>query len=304
MKEMSRFKWAYEDGKSASSYLDFLEEHNTLEHDHDFYPVGGMSQLPVRMAEKAKQFGVRMFPSEPVTTVNRMKDLNHPNSKYVLTSTKQKIFARQIIFALPSTDLILMKGNIVNRIVNQREFQVIKGVRVVTISQWYDDPWWKKVKSTASDQNIWRAWTTDSCVGSFEIPKEPYLKKTNAFRTVYTDQLSCVQNYIFLNKTNQTKLEEQIHQGLEQILDNNNLTTAVKIPKSTKMVVKEWPGAWFFQKGGSPFTNQQIKSWALNPLKGEDISLASDAYNIKQTTWIEGALSSADNILREKYNIF
>ena len=298
LQEMGRFKGEYKDSKSASSFIDYLEDGEKLNYKHDLYPVGGMSEYPIKMAQKAVSSGVRNYSSQPIISIEKLK-----NSGYELKSKKRRISAQRIILALPPTDLINIQGELIESIVSQKEFQVIKGSPAITVTEWFDQPWWKEIKTISSNISVWRAWTTDSCIGSFEIPKEASLQNINAFRTAYTDQVDCVQHFRFLNNRNQTELVEEVHYGLETLLEENNITNQVKIPKSKKVVVKEWPAAWHFQKEGSPYTNKHIKQWAINPLEGEKIGLASEAYNMQQASWIEGAVMSAANLLKNIYDV-
>ena len=150
---------------------------------------------------------------------------------------------------------------------------------------------------------MWRAWTTDSCISSIEIPQEASLINEKAIRTVYNDQRGCNQHFKFLTQSNITKLEEEIHVGLKHLFENNGITTPVNIEKATRTVVKDWPGAWYWLGAGSPYSNKYISRWALKPLEGEDISLVGDGYNPQRAGWADGAIKSAINLLKAQYNV-
>ena len=173
----------------------------------------------------------------------------------------------------------------------------------MTITQWYDEAWWKRIKRMSNNKPVWRAWTTDSCINSIEIPKEASLSNEKVIRTSYIDQPDCVEYFEFLERTNRSKLEEEVHNGLKHLFENNGITTSIKIPKATKTIVKVWPAAWYYQERGSPYTNEDITTWATNPIEGENVGLVSDAYYIQRTCWTEGAVLSAIELFRAQYNV-
>ena len=208
-----------------------------------------------------------------------------------------------ILLALPPHDLHDIQGNIVSSLWLNSELTSIIGSRVLTITQWYEYPWWKNLKRISNNRPVWRAWTQDGCISAFEIPKEEYLEKENVIRVVYSDRLDCIEYFVFLSKTNKPRLEMEIQKGLEELLSNNTITVPVEIPWAVKTVVKDWKAGWHYQRAGSPYTNEEITNWSVNPLKGENISLIGDAYYINGTGWIRGPILSAQNLLKIKYNI-
>ena len=94
-----------------------------------------------------------------------------------------------------------------------------------------------------------------------------------------------------------------MHNGLIHLLEDNGITSSIKVPKATKTVVKDWTGGWYWQREGSLYTNQDITKWATKPLEGENIGLASDAYYSQRTGWIEGPLLSANALLMAQYSM-
>ena len=298
LSELTRFKADFKSNISPKSYIDFLRDECRNGGDEG-YPIGGMSQFPKKMEAKARDFGVRIFSSENIVSVDKVNI-----SSYELLSKQRRIFADRVIFAVPTTELRLINGSIAESIVSQPQFKAIKSIQVMTVSQWFKKPWWKELKNNLTGKKIWRAWTTDNCIGHVEIPREDYLNQTNVIRTVYQDIPVCIEQYSSLIQTNQMgKLKNLIHRGLKTLFQGNNITNNVHIPKAFKTVVKIWPGAWFFQRGGSPYTNDEIKAWAIDPINDTNVGLASDAYNIDRSTWSQGAILSANKLLREKYNV-
>ena len=163
------------------------------------------------MAEKAINNGVQIFQSEPVHSINKNLFLG-----YHIVTSKQNFKTERVIIAVPPVDLPKIKGDIVDAIVAQPEFKSIVPVRVTSVTQWYDRAWRRYIKRSRDNANVWRAWTTDSCINAIEIPQEKYLLNEFAIRTVYNDRFRCAQHFEFLARTNMVKLEQQIYDGLTQ----------------------------------------------------------------------------------------
>ena len=122
-----------------------------------------------------------------------------------------------------------------------------------------------------------------------------------AFRVVYADEPNCVEYFDFLLKTNQTKLEEEIRNGLQHLFENNGITTPIQVPKAIRTVIKDWPDAWYWMKAGSPYSSRYVAHWASAPLESENVGLASESYFTHRSTWSEAAVLSADQLLRRQY---
>merc|ERR1712080_149378 len=137
--------------------------------------------------------------------------------------------AENIVISIPPHEYKHINGNFIQSIVSQEEFKAIKGITVLTITQWFEYPWWKSIKRLSNNGTVWRAWSEDHCICSIEIPREDYLKRENVIRTVYSDRLDCNEHFLFLYKTNKEKLYEEVHQGLEQLLQNTGITTEISI---------------------------------------------------------------------------
>ena len=297
LRDMTRFKADFTYSLSAKSYIDWLEKEYTYDYDAK-YPIGGMSIFVKKMESKARKYGVVIFRPEVIYSINKQ---NHAG--YLLRSSKRQIEADRVIIAAPPNDLTKIRGDIAEAILSEPPFKHIKGVRVMTITQWYKNPWWKNIRRSSNNKRVWRAWTSDSCIVAFEIPQEPYLTKENVFRVSYNDNLDCISHFNFLRRTNRTKLEEEIRDGLNHLLENNGITNRVNIPKPTKTVIKDWHGAWYWLESKSPFSNKYIETWATKPLVGEDVGLASDAYFLQRTGWSEAAILSSIHLLKRQYDM-
>ena len=295
LRDMTRFKSDYLYPLSAQGYIDWAEEEYTYAYDAR-YPVGGMSQFVKELASKAKKLGAQIFKPEKVHSISRDN-----NNGYLVAFSKGEIKADRIILAIPANALKQIHGDVIDSIKSQSPFKDIVGVRIMTITQWFKTPWWMSIKRISNGRRVWRAWTTDSCLRAVEIPLEPSLLGQNVFRVAYLDDINCIEHFDFLRKTNNTKLEEEIHAGLRHLFENNGITTPVKIPRAIKTVIKDWQNAWYWLKSGSLFTNRYIADWASNPLKHENVGLASDSYFMQRTGWSEAAILSADKLLKRQY---
>ena len=297
LRDMTPFKGDYQYNLSAKSYIDWLEEELRQEYD-PHYPIGGMSIYVHKMAERAKGYGVRIFQSQPISLIDK-----DGNEGYILKSRTHSIKAKRVVIAVPPVDLPKIKGTVTNAIISQAQFKSIQGIRATTITQLFDNAWWKGINTLPPDnQTVWRAWTSDSCIASIEIPQEAYLINENIIRTVYLDQPGCIGHFEYLRGTDYSKLEEEIHDGLKYLLEDNGATSGVQISKAKKTVVKDWMGAWYWLRAGTPYSNQDISSWAIEPLTGEYVGLVSDGYNPQGTVWMKGAIESVNNLLNSQYH--
>ena len=299
--ETYRFRADYEYQLSAKAYLEYLDEENNAGaicpsgNCQTLYPVGGMSAYVRGLAAKAARFGVRMFLSEPVVRIDRA------GPGFRLQTAKQSLTTPHVIIAVPPVALAKIDGDIPVAIRAQSQFQALVGVRVTTIAQWYDQPWWRGIVAK-NGKAVWRAWTTESCINSVEIPQEPYAAAQNVIRSVYNDQLDCVRKWEQLSK-DPPAMEREIATGLNRLFANNGVTKPVTIPRSTKTVYHEWADAWYFIRAGSPYSNMDIYRWAVEPLPGEAVGLVSEGYNPQRSAWTDGAFKSSIHYLNRKFGM-
>jgi monoamine oxidase len=233
---------------------------------------------------------------EPVTAIDKN------GSQYELTTPQHTIQAEQLVIAVPPHALAPVQGNVTEQIKAMPQFKALIGVRVTTIAQWYEKPWWREAVA-ADGISFWRATTTKSCINSIEIPQEEYAAKQNVIRAVYSDKLECVELWAKLAKQGQAALEAEIQKGLEHIFTNNGLTKTVKVPKPLKTAYWEWPDAWYYIRAGNTYSNADIFNWAVEPLPGEKLGLVSEAYNPLRSAWTDGAYKSSIHYLKQQWDI-
>lgn len=296
LRDMSRFRSDFEYALSARGYLDFLEEDIDVCCEAS-YPVGGMSAFIRGLARKAQESGVRIYLEEPVTSID--KDASY----YSLVTTKHHVRSSKVVITVPPKAFDHIQGSIARAIQSQEQYKSLIGVNVVTIAQWYDNPWWLDIRGIKDKKKVWRAWTTESCINSIEIPQEQYAAKQNVIRSVYSDSLACIKKWRDLSAQGPQAIEREVKKGLEHLFSNNGVTQPVEIGEASKTFYWEWPDGWYYIRAGFPFSTHDIFNWAVQPLGDENIALAGESYNPQRATWSDGAYKSAIHLLKKRYGL-
>lgn len=297
-----RFRADHEYDLNAKAYLDYLDEENDAGaicpsgHCQSLYPVGGMSAYTRGMEQHARACGVQIHLCEPVLSIAKTA------AGYLLKTPRRAITARSLVIALPPVALRQLHGALLDSIRAQPEFQALVGVRVTTITQWYEQPWWRGIV-TANGRHVWRAWTTGHCINSVEIPLEDYAAAQNAIRVVYNDQSDCADKWARLAQGPLEALEKEVAIGLNHLFANNQVTRPVTIGPPSKTVFCEWPDGWYYLRAGNAFNNRDIYRWAVQPLPGEDIALVSDGYNPQRSGWADAAYKSSIHYLNHRFGM-
>jgi hypothetical protein len=248
-----------------------------------------MSAFIRAMEQKALAAGVRIYYSQPVS------DISKAGGHYVLTTAGYQVHADRLVIAVDAEGMKYIGGEIADKIKAQPQFQDITGIKVATVTQWYPDAWWQNAQP---GKDIRRAWTTESCVNALEIPINPYAANQKVMRSVYVDDLQCVN---FWEQTYQrggtAAVEAEIKRGF------GYLFPGVNIPNPLKTYVQIWPAGWHFVRAGSPFNNMDIATWAIQPIAGELVSLVGESYNPQRSGWTDGAYKSSINTLNTLYGM-
>lgn len=287
--DVFRFRADFAYPLDARGYLDYFDEEWDVCCDAS-YPVGGMSAFIRGMEKKAKAAGVRIFTSEPAITIDAVK-----GSGYRVVTPSYVATGKRLVIAVDAEGVKRIGGDIAARIQGEEEFQQLIAVKVASIAQWWPSAWWE---DAVPGKDVRRAWTTEHCINHIEIPVDDYGMDQKVTRSVYDDDLRCVQFWEQLAaKGDMNVIEEEIDRGLKHLFPD------ATIPKPDKTVVKIWPNAWYWLKAGSPFTNKDIAEWAVEPLPGEDIGLVGESYNPQRSGWSDGAYKSSINLLNEKYGM-
>ena len=301
LRDMSRFRADFEYPLDARGYLDYLDE----EWDvccQPSYPVGGMSSFIKGMEAKARADGARIYTEQPVTEI-----ASGPDGGYVVVSDGYRVEADRVVIAVPPAAFPWIKGDVVERIAAQQEFKDLIGVKVVTIAQWWPERWWEDIvdPDAEADNHVWRAWTTEHCLNFIEIPLDEYGRDQKVTRTVYDDDLECVQFWEETAARGIDAVEEEIARGLDYLFNQNGVSTpmVVDIPEPEKTHVQIWPAAWHWLRAGSDYTNADIYDWAIEPLEGEEVALVGEAYNPQRSGWSDGAYKSSIHLLNARYDM-
>jgi hypothetical protein len=288
--EVFRFRGDFTYPLSAQGYLGFLDE------DWDVcctpsYPIGGMSEFIRRMEQRSLQAGVRIFKSQPVLEIS-----GGPGNtdRYRIMTPQYVATARRLVIAVDVEAFKKVGGDIAAAIQAQPQFQDLIGIKVASINQWWPSAWWK---NAVPGKDTHRAWTTEHCLNFIEIPTAPYAADQLVTRSVYDDSRVCSDFWEITAQRGTAAVEAEIARGLKYLFPG------AAIPKPLKTIVKIWPAAWHFLRAGSPFTNQQIASWAIRPLPGEEVSLVGECYNPQRSSWTDGAYKSSINTLNSVYGL-
>ena len=300
--ETYRFRADLEYDLNARAYLDYLDEENDAGaicpsgHCQSLYPVGGMSAYTRAMEQRVRELGAQIHLDEAVLSIDKSP------AGYLIKTPRRAITAGTLAIALPPVALAEVQGEIADRIRAQPEYQALVGVRVTTITQWYDHPWWRGIL-TPEGRHVWRAWTTGHCINSVEIPLEDYASTQNAIRVVYNDQSECADLWARLARGPLEALEKEVAAGLNHLFANNGVTRPVTIGAPRKTVFREWPDAWYYLRAGNQFSNRDIFRWAVQPLPGEDVALVSDGYNPQRSGWADAAYKSSIRYLNRRFGM-
>lgn len=298
--DMSRFRADFKTPLDAAGYLDYLDE----EWDvccAGSYPVGGMSQFTLGMAAAATADGAQIFTSDAVASIDRDAD-----GGYAVVTEQHAVHAEKVVIAIPPYALNFLSGDVVADIRAQQAYKDVVGVKVVTITQWWESPWYADIQNpdAAAPANVWRAWTTEHCLNFIEIPQEPYAAAANVTRSVYNDDPEC-SDYWEGIANDPNAVEAAVNDGLTHLFDGNGVTVpaSVTVPAPLKTEVQVWPAAWHWLGPQASVTNAELYDWAANPLDGEDVGLVGEAYNVQRSGWSDGAYKSSMHLLETRYGL-
>lgn len=300
LRDMTRFRGDFTYDLDAEGYLDWLDE----EWDTccvASYPEGGMSTFPERMGASVEDNGGRIFLSEPVTSITR------DGEYYQIATGARTLSAAKVVIAVPPSGLDYIDGDVVEDIRAQEPYQSIVAISVTTIAQWWDQPWWTDIvdPTQTEDNNVWRAWTTEHCLNSIEIPQEPYLASANVMRSVYNDDPACNDYWQDLIEQGEAAVEADTLAGLTYLFNDNGVTEPVNVTIPPPLTTRSqfWPDAWHWLGAGTTSTNASLFDWALEPLPGEDVALVGEAYNVQRSAWSDAAFKSSIHLLNERYGM-
>jgi hypothetical protein len=287
LKDTSRFRADFTSKVDARSYVDYARE----EWDNcctPFYPIGGMSEFILRMLADARGHGGRAFSSEAVKSMDKSGD------RYHLSTSRRRVIANRIVIAVPPLGLKQIGGTVANRIKDKPQFKAIQPVRVVSIQNWWREPWWSTID---------RGWATPETIFKFnfvELPHSPYQQVQMAMRSVYNDDPRTTQLWIDAHSTGgEDAINAMIVSQLGAFFPEATISTS----QITKTHFQNWRDGWHWLRKGSNFSNADIAVWALKPLNGERVSLVGEAYNPNRSSWSDAAYKSSINSLNGNFGL-
>lgn len=299
LRDMSRFRADFEYPLDARGYLDYLDEEWDTAGPR--YPKGGMSSFIRGMEAKSTAAGARIFKGEPVASI--AKD----GTRYTLKTSKRIVKASKVVITVPPNALDKIQGDVVDRIRSQPQLQQIVGVKVVTVTQWWQDAsWYSAINKPGATENgrVWRSWTTDHCLNFIEIPVEDYAAAQKVTRSVYVDNQKCADFWEGLSLQGTAAVEDELAKELTALFSNGvSAPATVTVPKPLKTFVQVWPDAWHYLKAGATISNAELRDWAVEPLAGEPVALVGEAYNVQRSGWSDAAYKSSLNLLAKKYGL-
>ena len=262
----------------ARSYLSWLENEDALSPTLH-YPIGGMSRFSDALARRIVERGVRLFLNEPVTWLRWSSDRLGMIDLEARTIRTQPDF---VILAVNARAVRQIKGDVLREIVADPHYQSLLPIPAVVVTQWWDSAWWELSRG---NRDATRVISPDRCLGQLEIPTDVFGKNTIATRSVYNDDPACIQFWRAAFK--EGRVEAEVRSRLEHLYPD------VVVPNPVKTHWMIWPDAWYWQRVGTQFTNEEIAEWAERPVEEMPLALAGDAYNPDYAAWSEGAYRSA-----------
>lgn len=288
--DVFRFRADFMEDLDARGYLDYLDE----EWDvccTPYYPVGGMSQFVQRMADRARQAGVTIRLSDPVSQITR----GPKPYRYVIRTAGATIKAKRLVIGIDAQAFAGVTGAVAEAITSAQQFRDLLGVKVVTVAQRWPSAWWSNLGSPG--QTLRRAWTTEHALNAIEILSHPYAAQQLITRSVYDDDPRTVGFWENTARRGIQHVEAEIMRGLHYLFPDTT------IPSPLRTHVQVWPAGWYWLRGGSRFTNADIADWAVEPLAGEPVSLVGEAYNPQRSGWSDGAYKSSIRTLNGQFSL-
>jgi hypothetical protein len=302
LRSVSRFHADFDLSLSAAHYVDLLEEEMQLS-SINHYPVGGMSQFPLKLAGKAAAQGVRIYTSEPLLSFDAAGP--GPGAGYVLRTPSYEATVRRLVIAAPPSGFDFVLGPLAEELRAQPAYQALMPVRMVVINQRWSAPWWSNVDNPKRQDltgKPLRVFTTDHCVQHTEIPREPYLAGAHVLRSVYAEEPECVATWEKLfEQGGLAAVEAEVVRGLNLTFNTGAPGQSVAVPKPLETTFHVWPAGWYYVRPGTSMTSAEIARWSIEPLKGrEDLMLVGEAWS-NRPGWAIGAYGTVETVLKARF---
>jgi hypothetical protein len=307
------FHGEYAESVDACAYLDWsIREWNTA--SNMGYPIGGMSAMAIRAAERAQNVGANVYMNEAAMCIRT----GHPGFKYEVKTASHTFRVRNFMFLnLPPIALARVDGDIPQALLAKPEAQFPIPTMAATFAmQWTPNtPAWFYPYIKATEDGSVNQWSLrqfgEGCFSRLEVVNVPYNRFHNTIRAVYSDS-ACQPMWIELITNAEAKLQggmslldaysEVIERAMLE-LKNNFPDATIPPPIWVKGAILEH--AWHYgrqQHDAHNMTNAKVFDFAKAPLGDQPLCLIGEAYNMRFSGWSEGALISSRNCITSRFN--
>ncbi|MEX0671827.1 MAG: FAD-dependent oxidoreductase, partial [Candidatus Babeliales bacterium] len=302
IQETQGFSTIISNWNGAEAFAWFSREFQPNQQYHTLKP--GMSELPEKLAHAFEKEGGTLKLSHSVEKISL--DHTKKNSYYVLSikDSSQKIYAKKLILALPkrAIQIVQEKSPLLQQAQFTQDLASVEAERGSKLYLAYDWPWWTDLGLTYGNG------ITDLPLRQFFYfnHQKPLTKKKNnpsLLMAGYNDGTSVD----FWNGFTQPSdpplfapklLIDEAQRQLKKIHQYS-------IPQPYYAIFHDWVndpygGAWHFWNPG-------IKTWEVmpriqQPFAKQALYICGEAYSVTQG-WIEGALETAELLLKEKFGL-
>lgn len=302
---------------NARSAIEFLNYDNTLFYGRTNVLVGGPQiTLWNPVAKRILANGSRIDLNTHIDSIDRASTGGY---RYVAVSVANNVHyrANRIALAFPAYHMASMSGDILHAIKSSTFYKYSGSMPGSTWNAMYASNWWyaNGVRnrchwgwcSFLSDAttverlrnftawNFWREGSADPDLDMFiQFLPTPEREQGHLLRVYFeNDEAEKLQR--LLEASGQAAVELEMTRRLN-IMFSAAMNMTIPMPEFSHYQFEPHELAQI--KPGATFTLNEHERWAAAPLKGEAISLTSEAFRIKDSGWMEAAMKSAHNALR------
>jgi hypothetical protein len=291
-----------------------------------FYPHGGMEELVVQMLKRAKQQAAQHGHSLGVWTETTAQEVwrntgsdaaTHPYRVLVRNATgTQWIVARRVMLGIGTAPLSRLGGDLGLKLATAPQTKAVKNVSPVTVALQFPTRWWAAGETPGVSQ---RVMGESTCLARTEFHNTPEYAEMNVMRVAYSDGL-CFATYANLDllpepaRTN--AIVDYTIADLRRIYPQYTIPNPIGYPWSgnssdyvgvwfhiwcvcvlcslhSNRAFLRYDGPWHWIRAGSSFQQDDIAAFATNPLPGEQVCLAGDAWDTEYSGWTTSAIRSS-----------
>lgn len=238
---------------------------------------GGLSQIVNNLMEILISRGILLYNNIELTGIEKINNMYKSQILYNnnKSRTSKGIASENVILAIPKIALLKIQylysspyvTSLLSSVSSKQLIRIYLKFEVINNMVWFDI-----INNTITTPTILRQ----------IIP----INKEKGIIMIYVSD----NNAILLNYLHKQNLLEDV------IIDNLRKLFGIYIPKPLKMYVKFWKEATHIWKPNvdSIVTSQRI----LQPFKNDNVYIIGETYAPKYQQWIEGALITANNLIK------